>query len=58
MNHKICAIVGVGQGLGLAIAHRFGQAGYAIAMLARRADALAAYRSELEQQGISARGLA
>ncbi|GAP97998.1 SDR family NAD(P)-dependent oxidoreductase [Leptolyngbya sp. NIES-2104] len=56
MSQKVCAIVGVGKGLGLAIAQRFGQEGYAIAMLARRAEALTTYQAELEQQGIAAQG--
>lgn len=53
---KLCVIVGVGSGLGMAIAQRFGQAGYHIAMLARRSEVLAEYQAELAKAGIMAQG--
>lgn len=37
---KICAVVGVGPGIGLAVAKRFAREGYTLALLARRRDAL------------------
>jgi NADP-dependent 3-hydroxy acid dehydrogenase YdfG len=56
MTAKLCVIVGIGSGLGMAIARRFGQAGYDIAMLARRTEALAEYQTELAKDDITAQG--
>ena len=56
MNNKICTIVGIGPGLGMAIAKRFGLEGYQIAMIARRSDALEQYADILDKQGIKAHG--
>ncbi len=52
------AIVGAGPGLGLAAAHRFGRAGFAVALLARRQDNVDALAGQLTAQGITARGFA
>ncbi len=41
MADKVCVVVGAGPGNGRAFAARFQQAGYRLALLARRADALA-----------------
>lgn len=38
MNKPVCAVVGVGPGNGAAIARRFAQEGYAIALLARSTE--------------------
>jgi short-subunit dehydrogenase len=51
----LAAIVGVGPGLGLAVARRFGRAGYKLALLARKAEALKTFRDELTQAGFDAR---
>ncbi len=51
MNHRVCAIVGVGPGIGLAVARRFAREGLRIALLARRETALAAYAMELGASG-------
>ncbi len=56
MGDRICGLVGVGPGLGLAIARQFGQHGYRIAMLARRPEALATYQQSLAEQGVDAQG--
>jgi NAD(P)-dependent dehydrogenase (short-subunit alcohol dehydrogenase family) len=38
----VCTIIGTGPGLGLAIARRFGRAGLAIGIIARKQETLAA----------------
>lgn len=54
MGSLVCAVVGVGPGLGLAIARRFGREGFRVAMLARRIDALKGWQEELAAAGITA----
>lgn len=54
---KVCAIVGVGPGLGLAVAERFGREGFKVGMLARRMDALEGYEQTLRDKGVDATGL-
>ncbi len=54
MPDPVCAVVGVGPGIGLALVRRFAAAGYRVAMLARSADRLATYEKEIRK----ARGLA
>jgi short-subunit dehydrogenase len=56
MSENVCVVVGVGPGLGLAIAEIFGQHGYSIAMLARRPQALAEYQKTLESSNIQSSG--
>lgn len=56
MSNKICTLVGIGSGLGMSIAKKFGSEGYQIAMLARRQHALEQYAKELEEQGVKAYG--
>lgn len=50
------AIVGAGPGLGLAIAHKFGQNGHSVALIARNAQKLDALAAELKAEGITAAG--
>ncbi|WP_181804773.1 SDR family NAD(P)-dependent oxidoreductase [Streptomyces shenzhenensis] len=50
------AIVGAGPGLGAAVARRFGREGYAVALLARDGERLAALAGELAGEGVRARG--
>lgn len=51
---KVCAVVGVGPGLGRALCKRFGQEGFEVAMLARTYDRLEALRHDLADEGVSA----
>lgn len=47
MADRVCLVTGVGEGTGAAIARRFAEDGYRVAMLARDADRLAALEQEL-----------
>jgi NADP-dependent 3-hydroxy acid dehydrogenase YdfG len=49
----ILAIVGMGEGNGLAIARRFGQAGFTIAMIARNEQKLKSYQAMLAADGVT-----
>jgi NAD(P)-dependent dehydrogenase (short-subunit alcohol dehydrogenase family) len=49
-NRPVCAIVGVGPGLGAALARRFGKE-YAVALIARGEDKLVALAKEIENAG-------
>jgi len=51
-------LIGIGPGNGLALARRFGQGGFDILMVARNADKLRQYESELAAEGIRAQGYA
>lgn len=46
MADNVCAVVGVGPGVGLAVARRFAQAGYTLALSARNPDKLAGFVNE------------
>ncbi len=46
-KHPVCAVVGVGPGNGEALARRFSSDGYAVALMARRADLTARLAGEL-----------
>ncbi|MEV7976502.1 SDR family NAD(P)-dependent oxidoreductase [Streptomyces sp. NPDC086519] len=50
------AIVGAGPGLGAAVARRFGREGYAVALVARDGERLAALAGELAGEGVRAHG--
>lgn len=52
---KVAAIVGVGPGLGRALAVRFAQGGFAVALLARQEHALQAVQADIEKLGGVAR---
>lgn len=54
MTDKICVVVGAGPGVGLAVAKRFGREGFELALVSRRAEALAQYVANLEQTGLTA----
>ena len=47
MSDEVCLITGVGPGTGSALARRFAEGGYRVAMLARDAERLAALEKEL-----------
>ena len=51
---KTLAIAGVGPGLGLSLAKRFGSEGFQVALMARHEEKLARYAEELKEQGIHA----
>ncbi|MFC9691220.1 SDR family NAD(P)-dependent oxidoreductase [Kribbella sp. NPDC056951] len=52
------AVFGAGSGLGAAVARRFGTAGYAVALVARRKEPLDALAAELAQDGVEAAAFA
>lgn len=54
MNKLLCVVVGVGSGLGLSIARKFGEEGCRVVMLARRTTAIADYAKMLNELGIEA----
>ena len=49
MPDPVCAVIGVGPGIGLALVRRFAAGGYRVAMLARTADRLAAHEREVPE---------
>lgn len=51
MSDKTVAILGVGPGLGAAIARRFAREGFAVALMARREASVADVRREIEESG-------
>ncbi len=51
---KFCVIVGMGEGNGMAIARKFANEGFAIAMVARNEAKLKGYQSTLKTEGITA----
>ncbi len=51
MNGKTAAVLGVGPGLGAAVARRFAREGYAVALMARRVESVAEAREEIEGAG-------
>jgi NAD(P)-dependent dehydrogenase (short-subunit alcohol dehydrogenase family) len=55
---KTAAIVGVGPGLGRAVALRFAQGGFAVALMARSEEASSSVRGEITSGGGSARSFA
>lgn len=54
MTQPVCAIVGAGPGLGMAIARRFGREGFLLALLARDEGALQVRAGALQAEGLSA----
>lgn len=54
MNGKVAAVLGVGPGLGTAIARRFAREGFAVGLLARREESVSAAREEVEAAGATA----
>jgi short-subunit dehydrogenase len=53
MNPNVCVITGGSSGIGLALAHRYAQAGYAVAITGRDANALETARQSLAVHGTS-----
>jgi NAD(P)-dependent dehydrogenase (short-subunit alcohol dehydrogenase family) len=56
MANKNAIIVGVGPGLGLSLAKKFGRKGFSVAMIARRKEALDQYCKILQKEGLKATG--
>jgi NAD(P)-dependent dehydrogenase (short-subunit alcohol dehydrogenase family) len=52
---RVAAVVGVGPGLGRALAKRFADGGFGVALMARQSDTLEPVRAELEAHGKTAR---
>ncbi len=48
---RVAAILGVGPGLGAAVARRFAREGFAVALMARREESVTAVRKEIEASG-------
>jgi NAD(P)-dependent dehydrogenase (short-subunit alcohol dehydrogenase family) len=51
VNVKVAAVLGVGPGLGAMVARRFAREGFAVGLMARREESLAAAREEVEASG-------
>lgn len=51
MNGRVAAVLGVGPGLGAAVARRFAREGFAVGLVARGEESLAAAREEVEGTG-------
>jgi NAD(P)-dependent dehydrogenase (short-subunit alcohol dehydrogenase family) len=51
MNVRVAAVLGVGPGLGAAVARRFAGEGFAVAMMARRKESLAEIQQDIEGDG-------
>ena len=51
MNGRVTAVLGVGPGLGAAVARRFAGEGFAVAMMARREESLVEIRQDIEDDG-------
>ncbi|MCA1715402.1 MAG: SDR family NAD(P)-dependent oxidoreductase [Actinobacteria bacterium] len=51
MNGKVAAVLGAGPGLGAAVARRFAREGFAVGLMARGEESLAAAREEVEDSG-------
>lgn len=48
---KVAAVVGVGEGNGASVAHRFAREGFTVAIMARSEDKLAQIESDIEKAG-------
>jgi NAD(P)-dependent dehydrogenase (short-subunit alcohol dehydrogenase family) len=51
VNGKVAAVLGVGPGLGVAVAQRFAREGFAVGLMARGEESLTAAREEVEGSG-------
>lgn len=54
---KVCVVAGVGPGIGAAVARRFAREGYAVALMARQADALEGVAAGVAANGGVARAV-
>jgi short-subunit dehydrogenase len=51
MPHPLALIIGVGPGIGLAVARRFAREGFAIGLVAQRTEHLAEFKASVERAG-------
>ncbi len=51
MSDRVAAVLGIGPGLGAAIARRFAGEGFSVALMARREESVAKVREEIESGG-------
>ncbi len=51
MNGKVAVVLGVGPGLGSAVARRFAREGYAVGLMARSEESVSGIRREIEDGG-------
>jgi NAD(P)-dependent dehydrogenase (short-subunit alcohol dehydrogenase family) len=51
MSERVAAVLGVGPGLGAAVARRFAGEGFCVALMARREESVAGVREEIEGGG-------
>ena len=51
MDGKVAAVLGVGPGLGSAVARRFAREGFSVALMARREEGVSGVRREIEEGG-------
>ncbi|HKH12199.1 MAG TPA: SDR family NAD(P)-dependent oxidoreductase [Rubrobacter sp.] len=58
MNGRTAAVLGVGPGLGAAVARRFAREGFAVALMARREESVAGVRERIEESGGTAISIA
>lgn len=58
MNGKVAVVLGVGPGLGAAVVRRFAREGFAVGLMARGEESLAAAREEVEGSGGTALAVA
>ena len=58
VNGKVAAVLGVGPGLGAAVARRFAREGFAVGLMARGEESLTAAREEVEGSGGTALAVA
>lgn len=56
MTKPVCIVAGIGPGIGMAVARKFGAGGFSVAIIGRRQEKLTAYANELTAEGIDARG--
>lgn len=56
MNQPICIIIGMGAGVSLAVANRFGRENFQIAMVGRRREPLDEFERQLNGSDINANG--
>ena len=54
MGGPVIVVIGVGPGIGAAVARKFGHEGYAVALVARSADRLDELGSSLQSDGVTA----